>query len=193
MSIPDFYAYLAEVNQGDVRVDLITVSESSLGEQNEDGLSTGNLSCLSRLECSSTTIIFAAISMYAIFTIVRQLIHFYNFIVEWNLVFSERRFDMLEFYKKRRRMTYKETLKLQIRPPCLKSNTCTICLSDFYKTDIVTSCDEGCQNWFHKECLFEWLDRSVNCPCCRRDMLSRKPRGFFVELSISMGFPPTTR
>lgn len=52
---------------------------------------------------------------------------------------------------------------------------CPICLTDFFEGDFVTACDEGgCGNWFHKECLFEWLDRKDTCPCCRNDLLRPK-------------------
>ena len=163
----------------------------------EGSFAGGNPSLfLAAFDCSSSKLFLIALCAYLTIAIVTNLIGLYKFIVVWNLIINQQRIDLPEFYKRRRRMTYKDALKLQLVPKSLRGashNCCTICLSDFHKNEIVISCDEGCRNWFHKECLFEWLDRSESCPCCRRDMLSRKSRGFFGDLSACMGFAPRAR
>ena len=145
---------------------------------------------LSQCDCSSSRLFLWVFTTYLIVAIVTNLIGLYKIIVAWNLIISQQRIDLPEFCKRRRRMTYKETLKLQLVPPRVlqAQRCCSICLSDFDKNEVVTSCEDGCRNWFHKECLFEWLDRSDSCPCCRRDLLARKTRGFFADLSACMGF-----
>lgn len=150
---------------------------------------------LARCDCSSSTLFLVALCVYLMIAIITNLIGLYKFIVAWNLIINQQNIDLPEFYKRRRRMTYKDTLRLQLVPKSIRNghNCCTICLSDFGENEIVTCCEDGCRNWFHKECLFEWLDRSENCPCCRRDMLSRKARGFFGDLSACMGFAPRGR
>jgi Ring finger domain len=48
--------------------------------------------------------------------------------------------------------------------------SCPICLECFIEKDIVITCQDGCKNWFHADCLHEWLDRSSNCPYCRKEL-----------------------
>jgi hypothetical protein len=159
--------------------------------EEEEFLDPSDLSCLTTCDCPSSTLFLAAVSAYLILAIVANLIACYKFVAAWNLIVAQRRLDLPEFYKRRRRMSYKEALQCQVTPECMKSSSCIICLCDFFENELVTSCDDGCKNWFHKECLFEWLDRSEACPCCRKDMLSKKSRGFFGDLSACMGFPPS--
>ena len=147
-----------------------------------------------KFTCSPSTLFLVVLFVYLAVAMISNLISLYKFIVAWNLIMDQQRIDLPEFYKRRRRMTYKDVLKLQLVPKSIAAiSCCIICLSDFDEKEIVTSCSDGCKNWFHKECLFEWLDRSDNCPCCRREMLSRTTRGFFADLSACMGFAPRAR
>jgi Ring finger domain len=48
--------------------------------------------------------------------------------------------------------------------------TCLICFDDFvYGEDIGISQNAACLHRFHVRCIFEWLLKSQDCPCCRRD------------------------
>lgn len=50
---------------------------------------------------------------------------------------------------------------------------CAICLDRFiHDDDICVSQDVQCIHVFHLECLYPWLLKSQDCPCCRRDFLS---------------------
>ena len=180
----------------DVMRTLIMEKESS--STNDEAFYSGSFPSfffLATCDCSSSKLFLIALCAYLTIAIITNLIGLYKFIVAWNLIINQQRIDLPEFYKRRRRMTFKDALKLQLVPKSVRTShqCCTICLSDFVENEIVTCCEDGCRNWFHKECLFEWLDRSENCPCCRRDMLSRKSRGFFADLSACMGFAPRTR
>jgi hypothetical protein len=172
-------------------------------DQLKDSISvTYQSSCMSaaHFDFSCSTLLLIALCVYLIIAMVTNLIGLYKVVVIWNMIIDQQRLDLPEFYKRRRRMTYKETLRLHVVGKQQKKfflspqrRCCSVCISDFEENEIVTCCEEGCRNWFHKDCLFEWLDRSENCPCCRRDMLARKSRGFFADLSACMGFTPRTR
>jgi len=177
-------------------VDDDDVAETFVVASNNDMNSNDLCSCLAKWswsDCSPSTIFLAVFCLYLLVATISNLVGMYKFIVAWNLIMDQQRLDLPEFYKRRRRMTYKDVLKLQLAPKSINAGgCCIICLSDFTEHDIVTSCSDGCRNWFHKDCLFEWLDRSENCPCCRRDMLHGKTRGFFADLSAACGFTPRT-
>ena len=50
---------------------------------------------------------------------------------------------------------------------------CAICLERFKNgEDICCAQNQDCPHEFHLECLFPWLLKSQDCPCCRRDYLS---------------------
>jgi hypothetical protein len=54
--------------------------------------------------------------------------------------------------------------------------SCAICLDRFRAgEDICSAQNEECPHEFHLECLFPWLLKSQDCPCCRRDYLSIAP------------------
>lgn len=48
---------------------------------------------------------------------------------------------------------------------------CAICLSSYAKDDRVVV-SRHCTHIFHHECLFEWLTRHDDCPCCRVPMIT---------------------
>ena len=55
--------------------------------------------------------------------------------------------------------------------------SCAICLDRFKNgEDICCAQNQECPHEFHLECLFPWLLKSQDCPCCRRDYLSIDPR-----------------
>lgn len=50
---------------------------------------------------------------------------------------------------------------------------CAICLERFKNgEDICSAQNAECPHEFHLDCLFPWLLKSQDCPCCRRDYLS---------------------
>ena len=54
--------------------------------------------------------------------------------------------------------------------------SCAICLERFQNgEDICSAQNKDCPHEFHLECLFPWLLKSQDCPCCRRDYLSIEP------------------
>ena len=54
--------------------------------------------------------------------------------------------------------------------------SCAICLERFHDgEDICSAQHKECPHEFHLECLFPWLLKSQDCPCCRRDYLSIEP------------------
>lgn len=54
--------------------------------------------------------------------------------------------------------------------------SCAICLDRFRNgEDICLAQNKECPHEFHLECLFPWLLKSQDCPCCRRDYLSIEP------------------
>jgi Ring finger domain len=59
---------------------------------------------------------------------------------------------------------------------------CAICLDIFEEGDTVCSSQNKlCLHQFHVECAFEWLLKSQECPCCRRDYLTAGEDNFDVE------------
>jgi Ring finger domain len=50
---------------------------------------------------------------------------------------------------------------------------CAICLERFKSgEDICTAQNKDCTHEYHLECIFPWLLKSQDCPCCRRDYLT---------------------
>jgi len=70
---------------------------------------------------------------------------------------------------------------------------CSICLEPYVAGDIVARLktnhnttasgnpDEtneesnGCNHWFHEDCILEWLQNHDECPLCRKDMIHNDP------------------
>ena len=55
----------------------------------------------------------------------------------------------------------------------IDDNTCAICLDEFFVGELINDSRE-CQHFFHKDCLFGWLDQHDVCPCCRRIMVTEQ-------------------
>ena len=55
----------------------------------------------------------------------------------------------------------------------IDDNTCAICLDQFLDGELINDSTE-CQHFFHKDCLFGWLDQHDVCPCCRRTMVTEQ-------------------
>ena len=55
----------------------------------------------------------------------------------------------------------------------INDNTCAICLDEFLDGELINDSRE-CQHFFHKDCLFGWLDQHDVCPCCRRTMVTEQ-------------------
>jgi Ring finger domain len=51
--------------------------------------------------------------------------------------------------------------------------SCAICLDPFQDgEDVCSAQNTQCTHEFHLTCIFPWLLKSQECPCCRRDYLS---------------------
>jgi Ring finger domain len=62
---------------------------------------------------------------------------------------------------------------LSIRSTGLPYPSCAICLDPFQKgEDVCSAQNKLCTHEFHLTCIFPWLLKSQECPCCRRDYLS---------------------
>lgn len=48
------------------------------------------------------------------------------------------------------------------------NNECSICLTSYEKTDIITKLI--CQHRFHEDCITLWFKEKANCPLCREDV-----------------------
>lgn len=52
--------------------------------------------------------------------------------------------------------------------------SCAICLETFHNgEDICVAQNADCHHKFHMNCIFPWLLKSQDCPCCRRDYLTK--------------------
>jgi hypothetical protein len=125
-------------------------------------------------------------------TVIHNLIAFYKFVAAWNLIARARRVDLARAYHtKQRRRTVRDCRQTQVHVDSMGCSHmhCPICLEDFYEQEPVTACDDGCQNWFHKECLFDWLEYSNNCPCCRKDLITTRPKGW-VSAALALLWTP---
>ena len=147
------------------------------------------LACISTsADCSSWTVVYFIICAYILSALIANLIACYKFIATWNLIVTERRLDLKGVVQRRRRLTLKEALRTHVTMDTMTCSSCCICLSDFKEDELVTACDDGCGKWFHRECLFNWLDHSNDCPCCRKDMLTKKSKGLLGDLMEFVGF-----
>jgi len=50
------------------------------------------------------------------------------------------------------------------------STECTICFNEFKEGDKL-GWSENCRHFFHRDCVFQWLLKHKECPCCRRQFL----------------------
>lgn len=167
---------------------------SSLGEEGDlfdSSYLFGNtrVACISPdANCSCWTVVSFIIFVYISIAIIANLIACYKFICTWNLIVNERRLDLKGFVQRRRRLSLKEALRTHVTIDSMTCTSCCICLAEFEENELVTACDDGCKKWFHRECLFNWLDHSNDCPCCRIDMLSKKSKGVLSDLMEFVGF-----
>lgn len=54
--------------------------------------------------------------------------------------------------------------------PC---RSCAICLEQFQNGDnVCSSQNPNCDHVYHVSCILDWLLKSQECPCCRRNYLS---------------------
>lgn len=55
-----------------------------------------------------------------------------------------------------------------------KQNVCSICLAVYIEGDDIAynDCDKYCRHLFHRKCIENWLMKSLNCPCCRRQFIN---------------------
>lgn len=154
------------------------------------------LECLANYSCSSYAIFLTAACIYLGLAAIMNLIACYKFVVAWNLISEAHRVDLRNIRQRRSSKNRPDTCLLSsqvihhyVHAQAMSETNCPICLSDFFEDELVTSCDDGCHHWFHKECLFEWLDRSESCPCCRKDLLAMPARrGWFYDLSAFLGY-----
>lgn len=126
---------------------------------------------------SVATVLLLLVSLYMTAAILYSAFAWYRFLAAWNLILQARRFDNIQL--RRRRLSSHKLMQSQVHVDTMsKQNlTCPICLVDFFERELVTACDSGgCGNWFHRECLVKWLDRSDSCPCCRKNLLTDQPR-----------------
>jgi hypothetical protein len=164
------------------------------------------------LFCDYRTLFLTLVLTYVSLAVIVNLFNCYKFVVAWNLIAQTQndmsfmnlppvppppqstttsttaRSRMRHLWQQNRNNNHKACL---VVPAHMKHLCCPICLNDFFEQELVSGCDDGCQSWFHKECLAEWLDRADSCPCCRRDMTSPTKRmGWMNDLSVFLGYPP---
>ena len=139
---------------------------------------------------SLSSLILCGGSIYLAITAIDNLVACYKFFAAWNLIVKERLVDLRGFVQRRRKPTLKEALQTHVSIESMSCPACCICLCPFEENEFVTACDDGCHKWFHRECLFNWLDQSDHCPCCRIDMLNKKSRGVLGDIMQHVGFNP---
>jgi len=57
-------------------------------------------------------------------------------------------------------------MKLTKKRPMPTLDPCAICLDDIEEE--LGGAKQSCEHMFHFECIENWLDRSINCPVCRK-------------------------
>jgi hypothetical protein len=138
------------------------------------------------------SVLFTVLSAVMFLAVIHNIIACYNFIAAWNLILEARRVDLAQAYIcRQRRRTVQDVIATHVHVDKMNEHTsCPICLEDFYEQDLVTNCDEGCGNYFHKECLFNWLEYNNTCACCRKDLISPKSKGWIASFcSFVVGSP----
>jgi hypothetical protein len=135
---------------------------------------------------------FTVLTAVLFLAVIHNIIAFYNFVAAWNLILEARRVDLAQAYIcRQRRRTVQDVIATHVHVDKMNEHTsCPICLEDFYEQDLVTNCDEGCGNYFHKECLFNWLEYNNTCACCRKDLIVPKSKGWISSFcSFVVGIP----
>jgi hypothetical protein len=135
--------------------------------------------------CVSDWSLFFTLLIAVLFlAVIHNIIALYNFVAAWNLILEARRVDLAAAYNcRQRRRNVQDVLSTHVHVDKMHEHlSCPICLEDFYEQEYVTSCDEGCGNYFHKECLFNWLEYHNTCACCRKDLISPKPHGWMASI-----------
>jgi Ring finger domain len=57
--------------------------------------------------------------------------------------------------------------------PYSSSALCPICFEEFVDREVICiSRHQECPHRFHVPCIFDWLLKSHDCPCCRRNYLT---------------------
>lgn len=53
---------------------------------------------------------------------------------------------------------------------------CCICLSEYVTDELILRLP-ACQHCFHKECIAQWLAKSIKCPICKANVVAPAPSG----------------
>ena len=148
---------------------------------------------------STLTLLLGTIALSGILYILYNLIAWYKFLAAWNLISRAHRMDTLVARRRRKRLLSRHGILRSfwnrndndnIHVDSMhRSTECPICLVDFFEHEQVTACEEGCGHWFHRECLFRWLEESEKCPCCRIDLLQsgRDETSWWQEVGLCFG------
>jgi hypothetical protein len=176
-----------EVDDGGNASEFIPSSENTASSEICSADTTMTPSTTDAASCwqvSDWSIFFTVISAVLFLTVFHYIIALYNFVAAWNLILEARRVDLAAAYNcRQRRRNVQDVLSTHVHVDKMNAHTsCPICLEDFYEQDLVTACDEGCGNYFHKECLFNWLEYHNTCACCRKDLISPKPHGWMTSI-----------
>jgi hypothetical protein len=75
------------------------------------------------------------------------------------------------------------------------TTACPICFAEFRhcgRHEFIAVCREGCKHVFHRTCLYEWMLRSDNCPCCRKTLINAPPHrsSVLADFSTFLGYYP---
>jgi hypothetical protein len=126
---------------------------------------------------------FATVSL--LYLCIAALIYVCRFVMAWTLI--RRVHEMDQAFVQRTRRSFRRASSL-VNLDSMKQTTCPVCLGDFHENQNVTDCD-GCRTWFHNDCVFEWLDYSYSCPCCRKDLVKRQQEyNWLADLSLFLGY-----
>ena len=55
-------------------------------------------------------------------------------------------------------------------------NQCVVCFNEFENGDEV-GWSESCDHIFHRDCIYSWLLKHPECPCCRRNFFNIPDKG----------------